>query len=580
MKEKAMIAKMPYSILFEGGMYGNQDNRMVIVRIVGKLKNNGLKLFRNYIKECKKYSQRPEIFEWYEKTEPVYVGEKEVADDIITTIVYPFEEDNISHYHLTNRFSNDHSDTVGIAMNTPLRFKGNNRAPVYITDSLHNVVIDITDYNRTLGSRTGVTIISKDEYNREAEDNTLYFSKVGRRFELLDDVRNNISIKWSINHKKQYTHNSIVKVSYTIYEDLISGLNSREAGDMALACGTGSHSYPFGYSELHNRRLRPSNSNKFEYHVYGTKFKAIEIGNKIVMYDSNKALENFKDAIPEWDYGKFVIISQYNSFDRNSYVEGGRNREKIVIRFASPRDFSFREDGIQTDGDLRGSVSGKIWIKHKASYYNLQCDLTGRDSYSPAFDGIIPFGDKLEDAVNKLNAFLKCPTESRYVEYARTLLPAQVTTVGEGEDDILTTWFTSCVKAKKHSDDDILRAYKRMKINLVREYRALEEYINNYDFSKVIPVPRVILDKKTKENLYNSLHILARNIKINNVNNKKIKEINKTQAMVDLMFTKQGNIITGNYPLVKFYNPTTNALEFNYNKMKGELLNDKIKNRG
>ena len=119
-----------------------------------------------------------------------------------------------------------------------------------------------------------------------------------------------------------------------------------------------------------------------------------------------------------------------------------------------------------------------------------------------------------------------------------------------------------------------------MKLNLLREYKALEDYMGSYDFSRVTPVPKIILDKKTKENYYKSLHILAKNIKINNVNNKKIKEINKTQAMVDLMYVNNNEtIIKGSYPLIKYYNPTSNTLEFNYNKMKGELIHDKVKNR-
>ena len=152
-------------------------------------------------------------------------------------------------------------------------------------------------------------------------------------------------------------------------------------------------------------------------------------------------------------------------------------------------------------------------------------------------------------------------------------------TVSE-EEDILTAWFSSCVRNKQRNDDNLLRAYRQMKYRLLQEYKVLEDYVTAYDFSKVLPVPRIEMDKKAKENFYKSLHVQAKNIKINNVNNKKIKEINKTQAMIDMMFMQSGNIFKENFPLTKYYNPTKNTLEFKYNKMKGELIHDKIKNRG
>lgn len=578
MKEKAMIAKIPYSVLFEGGMYGSKDDRLTVVRLVTKINKDPFKIFKDYMMECAKHSNYPEMFSWFVTVEPIYTKAVEINDNLFTTLVYPFRERTSGYSYITNAFSGT-PDGVGMRKDIPVRFRGNNRIPCYMTSLLQNTLIDIVDYNRSLQHRSSAVIISRDDFNAEhGDDNMGFYHKIASYLNILDEVRYNLTMKWSINPKKGYTHNSIVKTTYSIYDNFVTGLNSREPGDMGLMSPS-SYYYTFGVFEPQNRRLRVSNSNKFVYHSNGHKYKVVEIDDKIVAYDSNKAFENFKDAIPEWEAGRFIILSQYNSLDQNAYINGGRNKGKIIIRFLSPKDISFREEGLNIAGDYRGQLTGKVWKNHRASYYNINYDFTGDNLYmDAAFDGVIPFGEKLDDAVNKLNAFLKAPDAYKFTEYAHTLFAAPVVNP-EGEEDILSAWFTSCVKAKKHTDDDILKSYRYMKANLIREYRALEEYMSNYDFSKVVPVPKVILDKKTKENLYKSLHILARNIKINNVNNKKIKEINKTQAVVDLMFTKQNNIITGSYPLVKFYNPTTNSLEFNYNKMKGELINDKIKNR-
>lgn len=578
MKEKAMIAKIPYSVLFEGGMYGSKDDRLTVIRLVTKINKDPFKIFKDYMIECAKHSNYPEMFSWFTVTEPIYTKAVEINDNLFTTLVYPFRERTSGYSSVTNAFSGT-PDGVGIRRDIPIRFRGNNRVPCYMTSLLQNTLIDIVDYNRSLQHRSSAIIISKDDFNTNADDNLGFYHKIASYINILEEVRHNITMKWSINPKKGYTHNSIVKTTYSIYDNFVTGLNSREPGDMGLMSPSGYY-YTFGIFEPQNRRQRVSNSNKFVYHSNGHKYKVAEIDDKIVVYDSNKVFENFKDAIPDWEAGRFIILSQYDSLDQNAYINGGRNKGKIIIRFLSPKDISFREEGLNIDGDYRGHLTGKIWRNHRASYYNINYDFGGDNFYADAtFDGIIPFGEKLDDAVDKLNAFLKAPNAYKFTEYAHTLFAAPVATP-DGEEDILSAWFTSCVKAKKHTDDDILKSYRYMKANLIREYRALEEYMSNYDFSKVVPVPKVILDKKTKENLYKSLHILARNIKINNVNNKKIKEINKTQAVVDLMFTKQNDIIRGSYPLVKFYNPTTNSLEFNYNKMKGELINDKIKNRG
>lgn len=578
MKGNMITAKIPYSALFE---CMSQDN-MCVFRILTK-QDNGYDRFMQYLKSCKS-GMNPEIsryksISWFIDNNPVYVKEQGVELDYkITTIVYDFYNFRQSYGNsLSNLFSSGDVDRDARMLSANGYYKGSSRIQFVASKNIPDMMVEFATYDRMLrgGSLTLMASIP------ETVDHTdVYMEQIKDQIKILDKIVNGPAIKLIGNYKKEYTHNSVVKVVYKIYDNILDCVNTHEPGSLSAITLAGAPGpIYYGRYELKNNRIRLSNTNKYVYKPYGIKYKATRIGDKIVYYDGIRALDSFKDKIINWDERiQMVVLMQYRGLDYTPFQDNGVNRQKVIIRYLNPKDYSFEKQHMNMAGTDCGELSGRVWQNRKSRHFSIRFDFRSGESYNPAFEGIIPFGEKVEQAVEAVDALIRNRGEQNFRNYVDVLLDTPV--VG-AEEDILTTWFTSCVKTKKHNDDNVLRAYRIMKLNLLREYKALEDYMGSYDFSKVTPVPKIILDKKVKENFYKSLHIQAKNIKINNVNNKKIKEINKTQAMVDLMYVNNNEaIVKGSYPLIKYYNPTTNTLEFNYNKMKGELIHDKIKNRG
>ena len=161
-----------------------------------------------------------------------------------------------------------------------------------------------------------------------------------------------------------------------------------------------------------------------------------------------------------------------------------------------------------------------------------------------------------------------------FTEYKATMFESL-----EAQEDVLAKWFSYCTRSSKNTDDGIIRAYMKMKTNLEKEYKEIGSYLNCYDFSKCTAVPRLEMDKKLRENCYKSLHIEPKNVIIKSINNKKINPINELRPTVRFMITAKGACAIGEMPLNKYYDAKTNSIILNYNKMKGEVIRDKIKNR-
>lgn len=577
MKDTIITAKIPYNILFEGM---NQDN-MCVFRILSK-KKKGFDRFMSYLKG-RKSEMNPDIskykvISWLIDNSPVYIKEQEVENDyVITTVIYDYFNFRSFGSSLSNLFTSSDIDREARMLTMSGYYKGNGRIQFVASRNIQDMTIEFTGYDRLLRV-TATTLLTN--IPEQIADDAVYMGQVRDQLKVLDKIVYGPAIKLIGNYKKEYTHNSIVKVIYKIYDDVLDSINIHEPGALSLLLlgGTPGPIY-YGRYELKNRRVRLSNTNKYVYKPYGSKYRAAKIGNKLVYYDGARAFDSFKDKIGEWDERiQIVVLMQYHGLEYAPFLDNGANRQKVIIRFLNPKDYTFDRQNMCMNGTDVGEISGRVWNHRKAQHYSIRFDFRSGESYNPAFEGIVPFGEKAGQVIDAIDALIKTRGRDNFSNYIDALI--DIPAVKE-EEDILTAWFTSCVKTKKHNDDNVLRAYRMMKLNLLREYKALEDYMGSYDFSRVTPVPKIILDKKTKENYYKSLHILAKNIKINNVNNKKIKEINKTQAMVDLMYVNNNEtIIKGSYPLIKYYNPTSNTLEFNYNKMKGELIHDKVKNRG
>ena len=580
MRDNIILAdKVPYASLFNGW----DLDIMPVVKILSKRKD-GIKKYQSYLQTGKDYvksrglmgSNRNQVLDFLLNTEPVYIKENENTDDLyLTTIIYPFNTKKGINRNFADLFHQE-IDKDMVRINLPYSYyRSQESTTICVTPKLDDMLIEVACYDRTTRSVGWCLAFSKDgkEIDNEFADNAR------RKLNILNRVSNAKGIKLTCNPKKEYTLNSVVKAVYKIYDNLEEGLNDYELGDISFSPLNGViQTLSRGGYVLRNNRMRVSSANKYLYKPFTFKYKAKIIGNKIVFYDGKKALDYFEDKIENWNSKiRVVYLMQYKGFEYIPAMDCVQGRHKAVIRFANPKDYSFGDNHILVEGDARGSAGGQIWHKHKSMGYTISYDLRqNSSSYNPTFEGIVPYGEHMEEAISLIDYMLSHTDNNRFREYMGCLMSMPEL---KEEDDILSSWFESCVKTKKQNDNNIIRAYCDMKANLLREYKDLENYIGYYDFSKVIPVPKIILDKKTKENFYKSLHIQPQNIIINNVNNKKIKEINKTQAMVKLMVTKGQGIYTDNYPLVKYYNPTTNTLEFDYNKMKGELIHDKTKNR-
>ena len=149
------------------------------------------------------------------------------------------------------------------------------------------------------------------------------------------------------------------------------------------------------------------------------------------------------------------------------------------------------------------------------------------------------------------------------------------------QEDLLTKWFQYCTRTSKHTDDNIIQAYKNMKSKLEKEYKEIQNYLDYYDFSKCIPVPTINIDKKMLKNYYKTLHIEPQNYIIKSINNKKIQQdiVGRKSTITIQTIVKKNDVYMATYPLLDFYNRQNNSLELNYDNMKGAVIRDKVKNR-
>lgn len=575
-EDRQFSLKLSYENMF----IAPKGDTMVIIRIIGK-QNNNFNHLKSYLQEIKSsLSGNPirerNIVEWLLTTQPKAIISKDLGDGKkLDTIIYPYCDFSTlygcSLYHLPARV-----DSTLQSNYIEIREESAESILICQSEILKKISVEITAYSTTLVQNNKFLLFPANSNNRE------FMERVTEDLKIYNDLIKKIGIKLICNPKKEYTRNSVVKCNYRIYDTLEEAINNHIEGGYALQT-VGGQQYPVLLGE-HVLNC----SNKRVYRSFSNKIKCKTIDNRLVLYDGNKGLSCFEDKISRWQQNiKLICILQYNGLRLPRELELAPSIKTAIIRFLSPTCYDFSNSNnygevVQRNrfgqgGRLR--ANGRAWFKNKTYCIQINFNNSGRNNYGPCCDAIIPFGDKTHDAIDALNDVLVTNNIDDIAEaYLGVILRSNLEV--NNEEDILTNWFAYCVRTKQHNDDKLLKAYKRMKGDLIRERKALQDYISNYDFSKVIPVPTIELDKKAKENYYKSLHIQPKTIIINSVNNKKIKEIVKTQAMVDFMIIKGESIIAkSNTPLVKYYNPTRNVLEFGFNKMKGEMLHDKTKNR-
>ena len=394
---------------------------------------------------------------------------------------------------------------------------------------------------------------------------------------------NNIAISQETNLAKSYNRNSLIRVQYNIFDNIAEAINGRGPGSFNISAYDGA----YGTLVFGNLSEQPNGVYRINM-MYKNKVRAFWYGKMLVCYDGNKSLECVRPYFEEWNVGgiRQVDIVQFAANKDFFYQEDMSSElikvNKMVLHFLNKEKLYASRSGINYRS---GNMTGQIYYQPAKGRKITAINLTLRALNQSYFaELVVPVDDKdthiksLKHAGTMISSKLH-PGADIDVNLAFTEYKATLFDVAENQDDVLAKWFAFCTKSSKTTDDGIVRAYMKMKTNLEKEYKEISSYLNCYDFSKCMAVPRIEMDKKLRENCYKTLHVEPKNIIIKSINNKRINPISETRPTVKFMVVSKGVCAVGEMPLNKYYDAKTNSVLLNYNKMKGEVIRDKIKNR-
>lgn len=395
---------------------------------------------------------------------------------------------------------------------------------------------------------------------------------------------NNIAISVETNTTKSYNRNSVLRIQYCVHNNLAEAINAKTSNTIYMCA------YDGIYGTLTFCQLNEQNGGIYRFKtMYGSKVNAFWHKRMLVCYDGNKSLECVKPFLDEWADGgiRQVDILQFCSNKDFFYQEDMNNDynrlNKTILHFLSKdRLYLSRSNITYRNGGLGGQVYYQPAKGRKITGINLALKAFNQNNYFAEF--VVPVGEQEQHliALDRIAKMIRAKMNTNHtidVNLAFTEYKATMFESIEAQEDVLAKWFSYCTRSSKNTDDGIIRAYMKMKTNLEKEYKEIGSYLNCYDFSKCAAVPRLEMDKKLRENCYKSLHIEPKNVIIKSINNKKINPINELRPTVRFMITAKGACAIGEMPLNKYYDAKTNSILLNYNKMKGEVIRDKIKNR-
>ena len=402
--------------------------------------------------------------------------------------------------------------------------------------------------------------------------------------------QNHIAISYETNVDKTYNKNSIVRIRCSIHPSLDEAFNNRNSNTVSIDQEDG-YLGRFTFAKFATDYHRSCIRIKV---MYKDKTKLIWYKNMAIFYDGEKSLESARPYFDCWnDRGiKQVDLLQFSSHKDFFYQEGiGQNfaLHKLVLVFLNKDKMDLARSSISIrNNNFSGTVSYYPRKDHKRIYYEVGI---GRNGIQYLGSAIIPVDKEniqdiaLKDLDGMIRKILPPTTPQEEIdmvtfdtygnEFKECLFG-----LGPSQPDTLSEWFKYCTRTSKQNDDNIVKAYEKMKVSLENEYKEIGAYLNHYDFSKCLPVPRVKTDNKMAENYYKSLHIEPKTVIINTINNKYINSIQEIQPTITFMFlSKDKRIYKSDYPIIKFYNNKTNEVELFYDILKGEVIRDKVKNR-
>lgn len=392
-------------------------------------------------------------------------------------------------------------------------------------------------------------------------------------FNRIGNYLKDICVSIEINKEKSYKGSNAIKMNAIIYNDFKEAVNNRNSNTWIISGGNDLGVLCFG-------RINRLADGSYKYVCeYNNKFKADYIKDKVVFYDGEKSFDLVKNNIEGWNCN-FVSITQFSK-NKDFFHHTIRSNaiKKILLHFINSDRIISGE--IRAD-DFNSSFTGTVNCRIKNNYrmgYNI-CKRQGilNGEYVVPYNPNDNTSSKALYYINKLILSNNLDIDSLN-KYKDILFKKDY-----DEDDILLQWFDYCSGTNKNNNMKIINAYKKMRDNLIGEYKQLGYYVNNYDFSKCSPIPTIKIDNKLKNNFYKTFHIEAKNVIIKKINKINIKPIEDKQVYVRGMFPikdihQREDILFGEVPLKRFYNSKDNAIELNYIKLKGEIYNDKVKNR-
>lgn len=509
------------------------------------------------------------------------------------------EQENMAHYKYTIHKIGDveyyyHQMAFNL-LDKDLGYRGNITS---ILRQVHNRAVDVNTGTTVVPSIPSdmILIIGGLSLNGNINGTTLFPRRDEELVKIIKQivgVNNDIAIKTSVKTGKTYMNRSVVRFYTEWFDDILTALNGSTNGTYIISqCNNVLPSF------VASRLKSDSGGHTFE-NTYKNRVFAEIHDNTLVLYDGRGGYETVKPYIAGFGRAgvKLLVITQFASNKDLFFTPETRtfepvaktvlhfvNREKLLL---SSSKLTIKSTGINMGGTIYFSPS----LKQKKKRNNYSVSFNGSNQ---AFRGefVIPY-DKEEtqnQALSLIQAlYLGHKTEMsqetfrKYIQGYNDVLVNNNNQGADGEEDILVRWFNYCNKSTADNDGKILQSYKRMKEQMEEEYKALGTYLAHFDFSKCMAVPKIIIDKKLKNNLYNTLHVESKNVIINSINNKKINPISEIQPTakikVDVRLGMGKVMVLDEVPLKKFYNARTNTLELDYNKLKGAAIYDKIKSR-
>ena len=436
-----------------------------------------------------------------------------------------------------------------------------------------------------IDGRIDYVVLSSEQFNMEMLD-AIY------------NITNNIAARVGVKHNKVYANNSLVKITVEWCNDIAEAIQGRSK-DIHLITGVDNLLPPFLASQISST---PHGGIQFAMR-YNNKVNAELLDGTLVLYDGRASYETSKPYILDWKTKvntKLVVITQFSKNEDFFYTPSSNSPmipiNKILLHYVGNDKITMsnaylmvRNGGTNLGGQIPCDIMGKrrrmvydiAFNNIGGSYYiNLIVPYSTENNCSKAVLDWITQAITLQNSDNitreEFGVFL-----SKYSKLLEKQHPH-----GD-EDDVLSTWFECCTKTSANNDARIIASYKHMKETLEEELKGLATYVGHFDFSKCMAIPKVVMDEKLKNNYYKTLHIAPKNVKINSINNKKIQNvIEEVQPTVSFMTSIHlmklgGNIyIKKEFPLRKFYDARNNIITFNYGIMKGEVIRDKVKDRG